>query len=214
MKVALKNSRAMLQRTRDAKIARVWVTGCDGSGFQITAPATLNLEIGDEFVANIFGHPWQLTAKMRLTSLEAAGSNVRARLEPHGPIATKESPEEPRFKVQGLSLDYVPPGERDKKSAQVVEIGAHGFSWISETEFEKGSLVLLELHTSMRQIDLTCEVRNCRRLDGAQARYRAGVKLLTMDKMNGEWWEELFDETLQSNMVDISGWQQDLAKSA
>lgn len=207
MKLAIKNARALLQRTRDAKILRGWVVNGACDRLVILVQTKAAVEIADQFSVTVFGHPHQCSATAKVVAKNAISSDApdtfQFVLQMLTPYAVQRPAEEPRFRVTGISIHHESQVQRECFDAEVVEIGQGGLSVTSTFDFGSGQIFEAAISTGTSEVTASIQVRNHRRLDGPHERYRTGFQILSMDRGDSERWQELFHATVNANFVEI-----------
>ena len=211
MKIAIKNARALIQRSRDAKIFRGWMLDFAPPRASAIVQSASAVVVGDEFLISVCGHPKQCSFTAVLDSVRPAtamhssgmSGSFLYDLRIGMSVSTQPRGEEPRFRVEGIEMEHHSPMRQECFNVDIADVGAAGFSVVSAREFATGQMMQVGINTGLNEITASVEVRNHRRIAGLQDRFRTGFQILSMDRLDTQRWQEFYNDVISQNTVDI-----------
>ena len=93
-----------------------------------------------------------------------------------------------RMKVDGLGGNLLISGT--STPVTILDVSSHGLSFISPTAFEIGKQLDCEVMISAGIVDVSAEVRSCRRYEEDQALFRTGIYVTNMNRVSKARWSE------------------------
>jgi hypothetical protein len=111
----------------------------------------------------------------------------------------KDCVTQPRFCVQGLTVDLSFEGETLSEKATVIDIGPGGFAALSEIPLKKGDIVDAKLYAFEQTVCCRAEVRNCVKNALNQNYQRVGLQIMDMERIDGLRWKQVYSTILEQN---------------
>lgn len=202
-------TRCRLQRLRDAKVFNGWIEDFLGSSVDVTTSTEANLETGDEFRFEGFGHHISVVFNGRLTehrddaqAWRAAtyGSAARAldtsgtalRLAVSGPVRYSASPESVRMLCPDLATRIV--FGSNEINGVSVDVGPNGVGVLATSEVDPGTTVAAFIETPAGRVTAQALVRYCRSQSGRPGHCRFGLMFTDMGRLDRPRWERFLKD--------------------
>lgn len=181
-------ARARLQRLADAKLFNGWLQNVNGLEISIECGEARDCRIGDEFFIQAFG-PTECAAfngKLHLRS----DSNLLLKIQP--PIRYVAATEDARIRVDGISVMLKVDDEPFE--ASVSDASRKGMGLVSPIQVDKGAQVELEVTTPRGSVLATGQVRYCRPDNVESGKFRVGIKLDELNRLDRARWHRILSE--------------------
>jgi hypothetical protein len=210
-RLPLNNTRVTLQRMRDAKFFRGWVTYIDHQMIDVSAFEPWQVEPGDAFTLEIASEGTIVS----FNATFATGSPVRAgffgggmegavavyRFNLTGETKCRHAAEEPRFFPDGFFCRLTWVDVESYDSVTIHNISRSGMGLISPNRVPKGEQVIVEIPFECGTIQIPCVVRHCVKMRTAAEAYRLGLQLGETDRVNLGKYNRLYDEVVARSMA-------------
>ncbi len=180
------NRRTRFQRLSDARFFSGWATEIAGAELTVhlSAPATLHRD--DICMFEVYGVKATANFRGRLSTFADRTATFRMEL----PIRyLPAQPEDTRLNLRGITGKAL--WEGVEVAFEVVDGSEHGIGLISDAKLSRGDQVQLVLQTGYGQLVCNGEVRYSRVAEGDGGRFRTGVRLDEMSRVERARWERL-----------------------
>jgi hypothetical protein len=215
--VLLNRARTTFQRVTDGKFFNGWVKHVTPELIVVHTFTSCELRPGDEFAFQVYGNNKDAFFSARLKAYQGAELGPFATPDRCGHAAAlnlgceiisamvfKDCVTQPRFCVQGMTVDLSMDGEVITRGGMVIDIGPSGFAALSETPLRKGDIVDAKLHAFEQQVCCRAEVRNCVK-NALNPNYRRiGMLILDMERVDGLRWKQVYMTVLEQNKKQAS----------
>jgi len=202
--VPLVNTRTTFQRTRDARFFTGRIHKFVQNVLNVSCDQEYSLEPGDRFSFHVFGMGHEAlffaTYRQECKATDPLQREYVFVLE--GEINLKKTSQEPRFATEGLYADLEMPGITDFEGGKVIDISANGCCLLCPSHVRKGDKVKVAIRTTEDTIHGEAEVRYCIKDRNAAARYRIGLRLLSLDRISVIRWRNLYARVVHSSRYE------------
>jgi hypothetical protein len=210
--VLLNRARTTFQRVADGKFFNGWVKHVTPDLIIVHTCTSCELNPGDEFAFQVYGNNKDAFFSARLKAFQGAELGPFATPDRSGPtvplnlgceitsaMVFKDCVTQPRFCVQGLSVDLKANDELIATKATVIDVGPSGFAALSEVPLKKGEIVEATLHAFEHKVCCRAEVRNCVKNALNPTFHRLGMLIMDMERVDGLRWKQLYSTILEQN---------------
>lgn len=206
-KVTFSNSRARFQRLQDAKLFNGWVNALNSKGVIVSVAEGIGLSPGEQFRFEVFGTRAVAVFEAQLEIL----SGSLAAFVLSSSVRTMSSTEEMRVRTRDVSAKlFLAPlplegsgipevdllgtatSEHPIAAGDIVDISLRGLGLLSEKPLAKGERLRMEIETPWGRCEGFGEVRYCK---ADRSRFRVGIEITEMDRLNRGVFERLFNRT-------------------
>lgn len=184
-------TRARLQRIGDMKFFAGWVEAINHAQVRIRLKNnSVPVVRGERFSVEVAGK--EQTAAFIGEVTDVAGAVIEFTL-PRGMalLPKKETARISMFGVQGRVMF-----EGSEYSVTLVDISENGLGILTSSALERGAVVDFEIFTPLGSVNGSGEVRYCRQDGDAVGKFRAGLLVTSLDRIERARWNQLLNSTL------------------
>lgn len=184
-------TRARLQRIGDMKFFSGWVEAINHVQVRIRLKnSNVPVNRGERFSVEIAGK--EQTAAFIGEVTDVAGLVIELLL-PRGMalMPKKESARVSMFGVQGRIMC-----EGSEYAITLVDMSENGLGVLCSSQLERGVQIDFEVFTPIGSVNGTGEIRYCRSDGDASGKYRAGILVHSLDRIERARWNQLLNSTL------------------
>ncbi|MBI5708402.1 MAG: PilZ domain-containing protein [Armatimonadetes bacterium] len=180
--------RARMQRLSDAKLFNAWLQGVLGLELYLESDEPTDVVPGQELYVQVAGP--SLSAHFNSCVTLVSGSQIRMRVVP--PIRYLAATEDARVRADGIVATV----ERESESfdVAVVDASRHGIGIASPVAFERGESITLTIVFKGLSVTATAEVRYCRADKKQEGKFRIGLLISDLKRLEQAKWSRLLSE--------------------
>lgn len=182
-------TRCRLSRHKDAKFVNGWVTLFKGESVCVATEDPLGSEPGDAFYLEAYGPKSKACAPAVLRLIEPGEGEAKLTFQLTGHVKVVDNAEPTRVLVNRMHADVSCSGSSFR--AQVRDVSIKGVGLVTEQALSKGAEVEMTIGTSLGPIAAKGVVRHVREQNG---KYRVGVELTGLSRLDGSRWKRLLGE--------------------
>lgn len=177
-----------MQRLSDAKLFNAWLQGVFGLELYLECDEPTDVQPGQELYVQVAGN--NLSAHFNSSVTLVSGSQIRMKAIP--PIRYLPATEDARVRAEGIVATV----ERDGETfdATVVDASRHGLGMSSPVAIEKGESLSLTIVFKGMSVTATAEVRYCRTDKKEEGRFRIGLLISELRRLEQAKWSRLLSE--------------------
>jgi hypothetical protein len=187
-KTGFANTRARMQRLKDARFFSGWVKSFDEGEVRIRLSSPGDSDPGDRFLIELYGEE---TVAMFQAGITMSFDN-QAYLTILGPVQYRRTTENARLAISGVFGTVVAEGEEIE--ARVADISRTGIGLVVRKSLNRKSTVQFKLSTPAGEVTGDGEVRYCRPDTSGNGSFRAGIKLTELGRLEKARWMRLFEK--------------------
>lgn len=180
-------TRVRLQRLGDGKFFTGLLGDLTQSNCRISVKKTEGIEVGDQFVTQVFGHG----ASALLKGTVNAKSDEQIVMMLNEPIKLIQSSEQARIAVTDVKAILRYEGESIEAAVLDVSIGGAGLQ-VAQV-LERGATIELAMDSPHGPVAAVGIVRYCRPEPDVENLFRVGVQLNGMSRVDGARWRRMFE---------------------
>lgn len=184
-KRTFRNTRARFQRLRDAKLFSGWIRNFNGPTVVLTLARAAELQPGDEFMFQVFGHGTMAMFRAEL-SLQAGDQLT---FQVIGPTQYRRSKEDMRLLADGITGVLTCDGF--DIDVIFVDLSVKGAGVICGQQLTKGSAIELRIDSSQGPILCTGEVVYSKRMSLNDFQFRVGLSVTPRGRIDLARWQRL-----------------------
>ncbi len=193
-------TRTRFQRLRDAKLFSGWIEAYSGSTVDLSTNTKYDLQIGDQFRVEGYGHRVTMVASGKLVEIVKLAQvldgkelkiieSKRAllRIEVSGSPRYASSVESVRLKAPSVPVLFEQHGR--EFHGFCIDAGLNGFSFTTSSVVEVNEEIVAQVQTNHGVIVCSGNVRYCRLDRDREGMNRCGIYLHPFDRIRGTRWE-------------------------
>jgi hypothetical protein len=180
------NTRARFQRLGDAKLLYGWVQEVTEQKVVVEIDSEVSLQVGDQFQFDLIGFSRRVMFQAALVAATNGRYGFRLTSRPQF-AAVSESV---RVSLRGVGVTIESPD--GPKTATVLDASPGGMGLLLDEKPSAGEEMTLRFNTSPETITARVVVRYARPTPDGK-RFRAGVQILEMNRIDRGRWMKLFE---------------------
>ncbi|HEY3780878.1 MAG TPA: PilZ domain-containing protein [Fimbriimonadaceae bacterium] len=177
------NTRARIQRIRDAKLFSGWVRSFSGTTVVVTLNRDENVRPGESFVFQVQG-PGSVAMFTAVLEL-AFGTELTLKLVSE--VRFTKSEGSMRLLVEGMTGQLI--YDEYELEVTILDLSENGAGVVTDESLEKGTGIQLIIDSPQGRVDCAGEVIYCRPLDDNQ--YRIGMSIKPQNRVDTARWQRL-----------------------